>query len=99
MAADEFGVAAEHCVGVNVEGEVFEVDAVLFQGGHTLVEGVGDVDGVGGLRGTADADHADAVPRVQPFVQELGEYPGVAGVLGSVEGGEGGPPVVGEVEA
>ena len=64
LFADEFGVAAEHFVGVYVEGEVFEVDAVLFQGGYALVEGVGDVDGVGGLGGTADADHADAVPRV-----------------------------------
>ena len=72
---------------------------MLFQGGNAFVEGVGDVDGVGGLGGPADADHAHAVPRGQPFIQEFGEYPGVAGILGSVESGEGGPPVVGEVEA
>ena len=69
MFADVFGVAAEHCVGVNVEGEVFEVDAVLFQGGDALVEGVGDVDGVGGLGGAADADHAlhrSTVPALRP---------------------------------
>ena len=38
-------------------------------------------------------------PRFQPFVREFGEDPGVTGVLGGVEGGEGGRPVVGEVEA
>ena len=99
LFADGFGVTAEHGVGVDLEGEVLEVDAVFFQRSDAFFEGVGDVDGVGGLGGACDADHIDAVPGLESFVDEFGEDPGVASVLGGVEGGEGGGAVVGEVEA
>ena len=68
-----------------VTADAFQVGLVFFQGIQSLVQVAGYVYAVGGVRGAENRYEPDALPGLQPLVQQFLEHPPVAGVSGGVE--------------
>ena len=88
------GDVAEELVGVEVGAEAVDVGLVLAERSHTVVDGRGHVDEMGGRRGARHVDDLDPLPRVT----QVREHPAIGGVATGVEGGQTHGPVVGVVD-
>lgn len=62
------------------------------------VEEAGDVYPMASGGGSAEADEADALPRIEPLVEQLGKDPAVGRVAGRVEHGQADMTMIGHVE-